>query len=68
MTAVTPNITVPLINDDALMDYLTKPIRGDYVDLPLSEWGLTEPAGAAWRWCRQERPATAALSAEAATA
>lgn len=55
-------VAVPLINDDAVMDYLTKPIRGDYVDLPLSEWGLDEPAGAAWRWCRQERPASAALT------
>lgn len=49
-------------DDDAVTQYLTRPIRGDYVDLPLAEWGLPEPARAPWRCIKLDRPVTAALS------
>ena len=36
-------------DDDAVIDYLTRPIRGDFVEVPLRDMGLTDPAAAAWR-------------------
>ena len=52
---------VPNNSDDVIMTRLTKPIRGDYVDVPLRDWGLTEPVAVAWRWCRLEQPVSCAL-------
>ena len=36
-------------DDDAVMDCLTRPIRSDFVEVPLRDMGLTDPAAAAWR-------------------
>ena len=36
-------------DDDAVIEYLTRPIRGDFVEVPLREFGLADPASAAWR-------------------
>lgn len=46
---------------DDVVDYLGKPIRGDYVDVVLKDWGLEDPASVAWRWARQERPISSAF-------
>jgi hypothetical protein len=48
-------------DDDATMDYLSKPIRGDYVDAPLKAWGIADPAELDWSSMRMDRPAKAAL-------
>lgn len=41
--------------DDVVLHYLTRPIRGDFVEVPLRDMGLADPAAAAWhigRGCR----------------
>ncbi|MBC7601225.1 MAG: DUF3102 domain-containing protein [Ramlibacter sp.] len=51
-------------DDDAVVDYLAKPIRGDYVDLPLKGWGLDEPQKVAWQWGKMAMPVATALTSQ----
>lgn len=46
-------------DDDAVFDYLTRPIRADFVEVPLRDMGLADPAAAAWRIGRGCRVASA---------
>lgn len=50
--------------DDAVAQWMSKPIRGDYVELPLAAMGLGEPSSIPWRIGRGCR-VVAALGAPA---
>ena len=50
-------------DDDAVFNYLTRPIRSDFVEVPLRDMGLADPAAAAWRIGRGCR-VTSALGAQ----
>ena len=45
-------------DDDAIFEYLTRPIRSDFVEVPLRDMGLADPAAAAWRIGRGCRAAS----------
>jgi len=47
--------------DDVIVDFLTKPIRGDYVDWPLADFGMPDPAKVRWQWGEMEKPVASAL-------
>ena len=46
-------------SDDASVEYLTRPVRGDHIECALRQLGLPDPAAASWRIRRCQPVVTA---------